>query len=255
MIGIILCRGVKYRKDYYEARLVELRAWLARVKGLLVSLRNRSYCNDELIVDFIRPLEEMLDDKKWEDDVFSVVERTFSSLKEYQPNPTDFAASSTFVKLDADEVNKIKKEWNSTRVDSALTMLHEVTGKQGITYVGMGSEAVSFRVDETLYKVFDQDSTKLPMKIVKLLGSSYVGSCHDRHPVLTRPFYSGTVYRGGHGVALVVMLREWKKKKLYHTNLTPDNLVLDENGQVLRVVDIGRDVKYEESEYMYQPHL
>jgi hypothetical protein len=38
---------------------------------------------------------------------------------------------------------------------------------------------------------------------------------------------------------MVKMLREFKRMKLYHKNLTPYNMLLDEEDQMLKVVDIG----------------
>lgn len=252
LVGGILCRDIKWRKQYKETRIVETRAWLARIKGLLVSLRNRPYCTGELVREFIAPLEEILDDETWENDVFAVVERTFTSLEAYRPNPTDFDTSNTFVKLDADETKNIEKEWNSARINQAQLVLHEAVDTEGSLYVGLGSEGVSFQVDDLLYKVFDLFDSNLPKKVVKLLNASYLDCPNSQHSILKRPFYQGTPYRGGNGLALVLMLGEWRSKKLYHTNLTPDNLILDEKEKILTVVDIGRDVDYEESEYLYQ---
>ena len=253
LMGGILCRNTKWRDQYKETRLLELKAWLFRVKGLLISLRNRPYCNDELDQEFIEPLEQILDTNAWEDEVFSIVRHTFSLLKAYKPNPTNFAMSNNFLKLDIAETKEIEKEWNSARINQAHKVLRQVTGKEGY-YIGIGGEGVSFRINDSLYKVFDLNHSRLPKKVTKLLHSSYLDDCSD-HQILKRHFVEGASYRGGHGLALVTMLRQWKDMNLYHKNLTPDNLVLDKNEQMLRVVDIGRDVFYQESEYLYRDHF
>lgn len=259
VVGTILCRAIKWRKQYKDARLLEMRSWLARVKGILISFRNRPYCTEEFVRDFVTPLDEILESERWEEEVFAVVESTFDSLQGYEPNPADFAKTNfakidTFIKVDVAESKAIEKEWNRDRITRAHKVLLAATGKDGI-YVGVGNEGVSFQLEDVLYKVFDlAHSSLLPKNAIKLLKSTYL-SCPDLPPIMKRPFYSGTSYRGGHGLVMVRLLREWKSKNLYHTNLTPDNLLFNEKDQTLAVVDLGRDVSYERSEYLYSPNF
>ena len=253
ILGGILCREVKWRKRFKDNRLLEIRSWLARVKGLLVSLRNRPYCNDGLVRNFITPLEEVFDLEQWEKDVFSVIESAFTPLQEYQPKSVDFAKLNSVIKFNAAESKAIEKEWNRERIGQALKVLKEASGKDGV-YVGIGSEGVSFRVDNSLFKVFDLKHSRLAARVVKMWGASYL-ACQALTPILERRFYEGESYRGGHGGAMVKMLREFKRMKLYHKNLTPYNMLLDEEDQMLKVVDIGRDVKFEGSDYVYQTHF
>lgn len=69
VIGGVLCREKKWRKSYKDARLLDLHCWLSRVRGILLTIRNRPYCSDELVREFIEPLEEILDVSKWKDEV------------------------------------------------------------------------------------------------------------------------------------------------------------------------------------------
>ncbi|KAL7554231.1 hypothetical protein ACHAWF_017646 [Thalassiosira exigua] len=102
VIGGILCRKVKFRKKYRDARLLELRSWFERVKGIITSLRNRPYCTDQLALNFIAPLEEIFHREKWEEEVFAVIERSFgASLERYKPNPIDFARLNNCEKGDS----------------------------------------------------------------------------------------------------------------------------------------------------------
>ncbi|KAL9184057.1 hypothetical protein ACHAXT_002143 [Thalassiosira profunda] len=230
VFGGILCRDPKWREQYKDTRVLEMRSWLLR---------------------------ELLDGEMWEDEVFSVIESTFGgSLRVYKPNPADFSQptrfgiSGRFVEVDAMESNAIKKELNSDRIDKAREVLQLAIGAQDATYVGNGSEGVSFCVKDVLYKVFDRSHTKLPHKTTKLLCASYVNR-PDLLPILKRSYYEGSLYRGGEGEAMIRMLREWKSKSLYHTNLSPDNLLFIRSDNTLMAIDIGRDVKYQPSEYLY----
>ncbi|KAL7543213.1 hypothetical protein ACHAXR_012512 [Thalassiosira sp. AJA248-18] len=259
VIGGTLCRDAKWRKTYIDTRLLEMKSWLARVRGVMISLRNRPYCTVELVRELIAPLEDILNLRKWEEEVFDVIERVCYSLQEYEPNPTDFARLNSFIKFDVAEMKGIEKEWDRARIEEACKKLHEATGEDGIKFIGLGSEGVSFRVNDLLtgrdllYKVFDLAHSSLPShETITLLESSYLNCTEDLPPILIRPYYRGTLYRGGgHGMALVKMLRKWKQLNIYHSNLTPDNLLVNEIDETLTVIDIGRDVKYETLQHLY----
>ena len=255
--GGILCRGVVWRKKYKERRLLELRSWLYRVNGILQTLQNRSYCSKSMIRFLIIPLKEILDFDSWEAEVFSVIERTFGRLKDFVPNPADFKSLHIAPAIAQDDMRVIKEEWNTARVDHARGVLVTLVGMEDGVFVGLGSEGVCFRVKDLVYKVFDQVESlnDLPStEAIKLLNASYV-KCDNFPFILKRPYYSGTLFRGNSGPAMIKLLREWKGNYLYHTNLTPDNLILDDQEEMLTIVDIGKDVHISTSSECYACHF
>eukprot|EP00956_Cyclotella_meneghiniana_P016646 scaffold26441_cov17-Cyclotella_meneghiniana.AAC.1 len=112
------------------------------------------------------------------------------------------------------------QSWNKPRIEKAQNRLREATGAIG-TFVGVGNEGVSCVNDEFLYKVFDKDVSGLSAVALEALGASLV-----KHNILRRPFYTGELYRGGSGPAMLNMLRDMRAKNLYHSNISPDNLLL-----------------------------
>lgn len=252
ILGGALCRGSKYRENYMAGRIVELRAWHIRIKGILIALRKRPYVTDEMVRSFIAPLENIFDDKKWEDEVFAVVEREFVANRNFHPSPVHFSKDGNHI-IQIDEMTKkeLVQEYERSRIDVAGDLLFKAIGAGG-KFVGLGNEGVSFVVGKLLYKVFDrvhgfshEAAEKVEASVLEHDGSTLI---------LQRRFYDGKLYRGGHGQAVVNMLRGMRIKRLYHSNISPDNLVFDDTG-TLHIVDIGRDLHYEEDMSVYEAHF
>lgn len=260
VLGGILCRKRKHRESYKRQRILELRSWFIRLRGILLTLRHRSYTSDEMITSLIAPIEDIFDSQCWEHEVFSVIEGEFASLKNFEPTPVDFSKVSldqgsvenVMIRIDEVDKKKLVLEWNKVRIKAACDILYKSTGHIG-EFVGIGKEGVSLCSKGFLYKVFDR-VPELPREALHMLGVSFVESTGST-PISRRSFYSGKMYQGGHGTALLQMLRSLQTKNLYHTNISPENLLFDVENQALTVIDLGRDIVYQKSSLLYEEHF
>jgi hypothetical protein len=213
-----------------------------------------------MITSLIAPLEDIFDCQCWEDEVFGVIETEFASLKKFEPTPADFSntpigqatAGTIMIPIDETDKRELVRAWNKGRISAACDVLYEATGQIG-EFVGLGKEGVSLYNNGSLYKVFDK-VLDLPRKALYMLDVSFVEN-DGLTPILRRPYCSGTTYEGGFGAALIRMLRRFKSKNLYHSNISPENLLLDVKSETLTVIDLGRDVRYEESPDLYEGHF
>ena len=254
VIGGILCRDLKYRESYKEERLLELRAWLMRIQGILTTLRHRPYMTDDVIASFIDPIENIFNTEQWETEVFSVIENEFESVKHFVPSPTDFSsippeipAEYPIVEIDDTTKQEVLKEWNKIRINAASDTLFKVTGVSG-EFVGIGNEGVSLVHGETLYKVFESRADDVSVAALEKFGASIIE--HDGPTLISRRrFHHGKLYRGGHGRGMVDMLKALRSLKVYHKNISPDNIVVH-NGN-LNIIDLGRDLRLEEDQSVY----
>jgi len=234
----ILCRDIAWRVNYKRERILGLKCLLYRTRGILQALRTSPYCQDGLIRCIIAPLEDLLNVSSWESEFFSEIELCFDEVKEFTPKPADL---SLVASISPSYLTKIQEEFHKDRIIQAKFVLSQNIGYNG-TYVGLGSEGVSLRVDGNIFKVFDlvHDRRMLPSEeSLRFLNASYIDS---DTPIITRKYYPGVTYRGGHNNVMIQLLRTWKSYGLCHTDLTPNSLIYDEKMQTLTVVDIGRDV-------------
>ena len=238
--GGIICRPRKERKSYAESRVIALRSWILRVQGLLQAFRSRVYCSKKMIDYFIKPLEDIFDSQKWEDEVIDVIKRHSIDLEYYVPMPTNYSKIIENIPLEA--INSIKQKWDkSTRIIKAKSIIEKEVGEDAI-FVGIGQEGVVFRMCMDVYKLFDQvEKADLPTDVeVREYNAQYVKTSTSS-TILKRVFIRGDEYRGGHGPALICLLRNMKQKNLYHSNIAPNNIIIEEKTGKLHLVDVGRD--------------
>lgn len=260
VLGGILCRGVRFRESYKNGRLLALRAWHLRVKGLLLALRNRPYTTPAFIEAFVTPLEDIFVDQRWEAEVFSVIEREYVLIRDFNPSPVDFSNSDmeterAIIQINETIRNELVQEWNKTRICEARALLCCANESRG-RFIGLGNEGVSFAAAGLLYKVFDKSPRDMNISLSALEKSNAsLVKCTGSVLILKRSFYQGSLYRGGHGKAMVQMLQSMKNKKLHHSNISPDNLLLDHQENTLRVIDFGRDFHFGEEGSMYELHF
>lgn len=154
VIGGILCRDMKYRESYKDERLLELRAWLMRIQGIMTTLRHRPYMANDVMASFFDPIENIFSVDKWETEVFSVIQNEFESVKDFVPSPTDFSnPEHSIVEIDDTTMKEVLQQWHKIRISAACDVLFKATGVDG-RFVGIGNEGVSLVHGETLYKVF-----------------------------------------------------------------------------------------------------
>lgn len=197
-----------------------------------------------MVSAFIEPLEHIFDSQAWEAEVFSIIDREFDSIRSFVSSPVDpsttheHAVRNSIVQIDEATRKELMQSWNKPRIERAQNCLREVTGAFG-TFVGVGNKGVSCVHDEFLYKVFDEDVSGLSVVALKALGASLV-----KHNILRRPFYTGELYRGGSGPAMLNMLQDMRAKHLYHSNISPDNLLLSNarDDSILVIIDMGAEI-------------
>eukprot|EP00804_Cyclotella_cryptica_P019110 CCRYP_019447-RA/>CCRYP_019447-RA protein AED:0.50 eAED:-0.64 QI:0/0/0/0.66/1/1/3/0/1062 len=213
-----------------------------------------------MITSLINPIEDIFDSQCWEDEVFSVIERGFASLKKFEPTPADFSniplrqatVGKTMIQIDEADKKELVREWNKARIVSACGILYKATGQIG-EFIGIGKEGVSLYNNGFLYKIFDK-VTDVPRSALQMLDVSFIEN--EGSPlILRRSFYSGSTYQGGCGLALINMLRSLCSMNLYHSNISPENLLLDDKCETLSLVDLGRDFRHEESSLLYEDHF
>jgi len=236
--GGILCRCTEERQAYAKQRIVDLKSWMLRVQGLIQAFRSRAYCSNTMVRHLIRPLEEIFDSQKWEEEVYSVIKNI--ELRDFKPNPIDF--SKSIQKIHLSDIEAINFEWKKPRrILKAREIIEKEIGKDAF-FVGIGQEGVVFRINSDAYKLFDQvEKHDLPTeKEVEKFDASYV-ECRCASIILKRPFIVGETYRGKHGPAIVCLLRTMKKNYLYSSNFSPNNIIVEKDTGKLHLIDVGRD--------------
>ena len=116
-------------------------------------------------------------------------------------------------------------------------------------YVGHGNEGVVFRdggdAKPSCFKVFDGACTagRTDESLRMLCAVGVLKSQRVAARVLQYDYVHGTPYRGGHGPALVALLRRLYDAGIIMSNIKPDNLVCTNEDGALRIeiVDLGRD--------------
>ena len=241
ILGAVLCRKKEALRLFKDKTVLELKLWLSRVQGLLKCLRSRPYYNQTMDKEFVQPLEAIFNEDLWKQEVFDVVEREFERLKEFEPQPTDFAFLSAEL-IRKSDMEEALFQWR--RIEDALKTLQGSVA--GPAFVGMGHEGVVFQANNYAYKVMDKVRNEdLPdPSILNEFGASLLEG--TQKPVIKSPYiHGGRHYRGGHGCELLQLLTWMKVKGVGTQNIAPDNIILrnEQGGYLaLKLVDLGRDL-------------
>ena len=235
--GAVLCRSAADRAQYLHERVCAMHANNERIRGLLSLLRALGRTELKALIS---ELELLFDAEAWESEVFLPLRNATlrSRMLAWSPLPLLEAWG------DASQV--------VTRVFSAECVMQRARVLDGqpsgeLRFVGQGREGVVFRIGACCYKVFDTcvDAGSETDLALELLHQERVRSCERLvRNVLRYEFVPGRTYRGGHGQAVVALLRHLRERKLVMTNITPANLVVahsaDAAAPQIEIVDLGR---------------
>ena len=209
-LGSALCAAADNKtlsvKEHVEERAKRLHRSLLRVRTLVRKLR--SLLKDSgRSEECVRSLEEAVAHDCWEAEVFAQMQA--------------FAD------------------------DDPQSVLDELFARRTATLCGAGKEGCLYREGEWAVKVFHRTDPSL-LDLVDSASPVFEGLRVDRTfpPVVRMKFINGEEYKGGHGRALVRLMRKWRQHGLVHSNFKRENVlqVHDEGGVVLHIVDFGRDV-------------
>ena len=217
LLGSAMCRNPRNRASFLKQRLKQLGANLLRIQGLEVALGfspRLYFCYqtwiDLVILPIVENLEELAD--------VSIPSRVpITKLVDTESLVTTFRMAT-----------------------ASQTLLQEFSDLKDIQLVGFGSEGVVMRSECTpdlKYKIMD---------CYRPRASTFKGNIpgHSRKPgssVLVLPYIRGEPYSGGHGPALVQLLRNIQNSRsVCFRNWKPANLVVNTDG--VHFIDYGRDV-------------
>lgn len=145
-------------------------------------------------------------------------------------------------------------DWaRAIRHDRARRLVAERLGRNHSTLLGMGAEGVVLRTGERVVKVFDRWTTTQRRTASPLLAELAERPASSALPIVLAvhdwpeafaveyAFEHSQPYNGGHGLALVMLLRDLRKSGWVHSNISPKNLRITARG--LQLIDIGKSLE------------
>ena len=237
--GATLCRPPDERIQYLKDRQCAMLANNARIRGLASLLHAE---RNHVLTPLINALHAIFDARAWRDEVFApcteLVRNAMrpSSILAWTPRP--------LLETCGDAARLVERVIQAERA-LRRSGCHAKTP----CYVGHGNEGVVFRdgSDEKprCFKVFDGACTggRTDESLRMLCAVGVLKSQRVAARVLQYDYVHGTPYRGGHGPALVALLRRLYDAGIIMSNIKPDNLVCTNEDGALRIeiVDLGRD--------------
>ncbi len=157
-------------------------------------------------------------------------------------------------RVDPDRDTESFANWRkSVRGARATRFVAHHMGRRATEVLGMGAEGVVVEADGRAIKVFDRWTRAMRAEHLPTLRRLRERQAQGVLPTLfgvveyadgvalEMELFSGTRYAGGHGGAMLDMLRALTKAGWVHTNVSPKNLMLTPTG--LRLVDVGRSLE------------
>ena len=188
-----------------------------RIRGLASLLRKHTAGSGKFN-GLASSLEEMFDEVAWRCEVFQPLQANASRLANW--------IGKHFI-----------KKWAAMTV-ARDTLVSLLPSPRQYSYLGAGSEGVVFHDgDAQVLKVF-QDAPEISINL--LCEKQILGCMRLTEKVISYSFVKGASFSGGHGPALIEMLRRLKDRGCVMTNIKPENLVVAEDGSI-EIVDLGRD--------------
>jgi len=220
LLGSAIYRPAATRKSFLTSRLKQLSANLIRIQGLEMALNiapQLHFCYQTWVTEAISSVNASLD---------LLVTVPLHALQQPPCN----------VNVPQDFVQRFRT------VTAEQLLLRERQHIRAVEILGMGSEGITFRPsgDETCPRKLKVMDCYRPNDM------TFSGEIahHSRDPystIIDAPLVEGKTYSGGHGPAVVNLLRKIQdQKRICFRNWKPSNLIVNKDG--MHFIDIGRDV-------------